>query len=120
MQLYLCEPLCSQDQMNGLWSYKEHIYSTADSSTNERLQDSTQPVAHMTFVCGFRVNQIFPVNIFYVIIPGIFWLVGPIASSNWSEPELEQDANLSLLPTHALQKPCQHLKSTQAYFSQGG
>lgn len=58
--------------------------------------------------------------IFYVIIPGIFWLVGPIASSNWSKPELEQAINLSLLPTHALQKPCQHLKSTQAYFSQGG
>lgn len=65
-------------------------------------------------------NQIFRANIFDVIIQDVFWPVGHIASSKLVEARAEVFSPPPLLPTHALQMPCEHLKSTWVYFSHGG
>lgn len=73
------------------------------------------------YICSYFLtrNQIHRANIFYVIIRGVFWPADAAASSELVEVRAEAFSS-PLIPTHALQMPCQHLKSTVSYFSPGG
>lgn len=77
-------------------------------------------MAHITFVNGFKVNQKLSANIFHMIILECSNQLATLHHPNWLRPDVKQSVTLSLLPTHALQIPCQYLKSTRVYFSQRG